>query len=289
MEKAGRPEKLTDELKREITRIRMTQKRWKAPAIQKELRLWLVQRIKEETTGRKVPLSNELMDVQVEDRLPGISSIQKYLKDTIPSQYKELPEDKPWTLESLKDKSIPPEALPAVLEVWLRTRTELTHFTVREALWVARIYPLFTIKIEKCETTYDIDNLKRVAKFYANEELLTEVAKTSFFEFGGTRGILNLYEEWKRTRFEPAVRSQLLLPPIVVGQYPKDKSLAQQLHRTAELQGEGLRDNRERFELEKKFLREGKEWPSDVAEQDKLVKEHRKELKQNRQQTGDSN
>jgi len=69
-----------------------------------------------------------------------------------------------------------------------------------------------------------------------------------------------------------------LLPPIVVGQYPKDKSLAQQLHRTAELQGEGLRDNRERFELEKKFLREGKEWPSDVAEQDKLVKEHRKEL-----------
>lgn len=269
----GRPRKV-EPLRMEITRIWKEHPNWKDKEIQVELRAYLIKRISNE---HKDWVQQKVL-MQANGYLPSVYSIGSFRRKELEPNQKRIDAsgiDESWSLAYLGD--IPPEALPAVLEVWLRTRKEISYFTIREAQWVSRLYPLFKLRIGQADIGYDIEKLRRVAKFYAQEELLTEVAGMSIFGFNGTEGILNLYEEWKGTKFEQAERSQLLLAPVVVGHYPKDRSLAQQLHRTAELQGDSLRQFRERHELAKEFLMAGKEWPNDPFEQYELVKQHRKQ------------
>lgn len=74
---------------------------------------------------------------------PGISAVQKELTkiranlDKRPPEVKEL--DKPFSLGTLVKYPIPPEALPTVLEAWAHYRKGTTNFTIREALWFARL------------------------------------------------------------------------------------------------------------------------------------------------------
>lgn len=268
----GRPPKV-EPLRMEITRIWKEHPGWTDKEIQGELRLRFIKEISNE---HKDWIRQQVL-MQVKERLPGTESIGRFRRQELELNQKKIDAsgiDQPWSLACLSD--IPSEALPAVLEVWFRTRKELLHFTIREAQWVSRLYPLCKLHIGEVDIGYDIEKLKRIAKFYAQEELLTEVSGMSFFGFNGTEGILNLYEEWKGRKFEQAERSQLLLAPIIVGRYPEDRSLAQQLHRTAELQGGSLREFRERNELAKEFILAGKEWPADPFEQYELLKQHRK-------------
>ena len=205
MDKVGRPAKLTDELKREISRIRLHHKKqWKAPDIRNELRFLLEEKQRKDVNEKGLNWEDALIRDEAERLLPGLSSIQKYLKNTKGNYDKEQEEDNPWSLSSLTNFPIPPEALPSVLEVWLRTRYEFLYFTIREAKWVSRLYPMLKD---------DIVGLKRVAGFYAQEELLNEVSGVSFYEFDGPKGVLNLYEEWKGTRFTQETRSRLLSRP----------------------------------------------------------------------------
>ena len=48
--------------------------------------------------------------------------------------------DAPWSVASLVKYPITPEALPAVLRVWATLRINKFGFTIREALWAARLY-----------------------------------------------------------------------------------------------------------------------------------------------------
>ncbi len=87
---------------------------------------------------------------------PGLSTVQKVLA-TVRKNMKETPldpQDKPWSMGTLNEYPIPPDAIPSVLKVW-KFREEQTYkfnfegvevpeydrksLTIRQAKWVGRL------------------------------------------------------------------------------------------------------------------------------------------------------
>lgn len=271
MGNVGRPDKLTDDLKQEVTRYKIRHEKCKSPEMREMLRFFLKNRIKKEIAESNSIWPEEKINDIVKKQLPGLSSIQKYLKEIKPNLKKEFPEDRPWTVASLKDNAIPPEALPHVLEAWFYTRSQGDYFSIHEAQWVSRLYPLFKD---------DVSKLTAAAFFYAEEERLTQISNVSFYGFDETKGVLNLYEKWKGIHFEQAESTNLLTDPIIIG--PKGLSHAQLRYSNAGVKGRGLRHLRERHDLEQEYLQAGKPWPEDTYEQYKLVEQNKKDSKQKR-------
>jgi hypothetical protein len=76
---------------------------------------------------------------------PSVSSVSKLLKecsDRYEEQSSELKElDKPWRVLDIVEHAIPPEMLPTVLKAWgLKSVVEDAPITIREVLWIARLY-----------------------------------------------------------------------------------------------------------------------------------------------------
>ncbi len=49
-------------------------------------------------------------------------------------------EDRPWTVSSLVDYEISPEALPVVMKAWARALELDKHLSIRQVKWIARLY-----------------------------------------------------------------------------------------------------------------------------------------------------
>lgn len=228
MNTRGRPEKLTDELKSEMTRIKVSHKKsLTVSEIQNELRLFLEKKVRKE---KDKTWNDALIHQQVEELLPGTSRIQKYNKFLTENFNEARPEDEQWSLAT--PVSFHPEVLDSILEVWLRTRDAQSHFTIREAKWVSRLHALFK---------EDADKLWDVARLFAQEELLNEISGVSFHEFEGQKGVLTLYEKWKGD-FTSDQSDHLLRET----KPPKGRTQAQQIERISELQGKALVDFRKR-------------------------------------------
>ncbi len=113
---------------------------------------------------------------------PSLSAVQKVLalvrKNA--SKLPEDPEDKPWSMATLDRPDIPPippEALPAVLNVWkLRIDSEEWNFSfsIREAKWAARLSALMPDLIP------DIETLSTRASQYARTEILYQLIGRPF-------------------------------------------------------------------------------------------------------------
>lgn len=98
--------------------------------------------------------------------MPEDETIQKYI---VEARKKQGPEDAPWSLATLNDYHIPPEALPAVLRVWKMHLTERLDFTIRQAKWVARLQGLII----------DITDLSYWATTYAFREYYYDILHKS--------------------------------------------------------------------------------------------------------------
>lgn len=73
-------------------------------------------------------------------RGPGLSAVQKQLaKIRRQDKLEPDPQDQPWSMATLGDHPIPPEALPAVLRVFRLQNDYGFDFTIRHAKWVARL------------------------------------------------------------------------------------------------------------------------------------------------------
>lgn len=171
----GRPEKLTDDLKRWITKRQggHKKKKLKAPIIHNDMRCYIEAQVRDDVKKRGLDWSEDLILSEVEERLPGVSAIQKYLQELNPRLDKPLPKDYPWHLGTLDDYPLPVEAIPHILKVqtWLEqhdggfplstsfdwgvevTATEqgekIFHvhetvarglLTIRQAQWISRLY-----------------------------------------------------------------------------------------------------------------------------------------------------
>ena len=187
----GRPEKLTDELKQWITTHQVGQKKKpKAPAIQENLRLVIENQIREEGAQSGVSWPEKQIPFEIENRLPGISSIQKYLSE-LKERDKPSPLDKPWYLGLMAERdeqghikhpkySISAGALQYVLllKLWVSNNNK-PPLTIRQALWASRLYAgikKHPVKVKEKE----LESLWCFAGGYAWYEGICQASGTKF-------------------------------------------------------------------------------------------------------------
>ena len=81
MNKRGRPEKLNEGIKNQIFMLQNgREKKLKAPAIRDELRKIIETQMRKEIEDGNLNLADSQIYSEVEERLPGSSAIQKYVK-----------------------------------------------------------------------------------------------------------------------------------------------------------------------------------------------------------------
>lgn len=156
---------ITDKVEALIGRICREHPKWKAAMVRNEVSHIL------RKENSKLPPS-----------WPSLSTVQKVLalirKNA--SKLPEDPQDRPWSMATLDRPDIPPippEALPAVLNVWkLRIDSEEWNFSfsIREAKWAARLSTLIT----------DTEKLSTKASQYARTEILYQLIGRSFDSSG---------------------------------------------------------------------------------------------------------
>lgn len=139
--------KLTDEVERLIARVCMEHPEWLAKP----------QKIQQEVI-RQLPYR---LKVWGGPNWPGKSVIQDRLKKIRPKFENRPPEveqlDAPWSLGYLAKYDMSPDALPIVMRIYRgRLRQEEQHFTIREALWIARLHKIIDdpIVLERFASAY---------------------------------------------------------------------------------------------------------------------------------------
>ncbi len=189
----GRPRLLSDVLKRAIE-IRYNNKpQWSAKKILDNIRRKLFDYYKLNHPN----WTDEKINAQI--KLPGINSIQRYIREELkPNESKPQYLDQPWSLGLMAEKKleyrIPPEAVPYVLVVqsWAENypddvfKKPHAPLTIRQALWVARLYGTITPKaMEKAQKNvrmrYSIGHyLYQWSEAYATRERICKMTRTPF-------------------------------------------------------------------------------------------------------------
>jgi len=145
---------MTPEIEAQIAKLYKDHPKWKAP----EIRNFMERQLRE--TNPKLPKG-----------WPGLSVVQKTLATVRKNIQAINPEDRPWSIGTLDDYPIPPEALPKVLEAYKDHTTKGIDLTIREAKWVVRL----------SATQYSIPGLPFII---ARTELLYElIGKSPHFEY----------------------------------------------------------------------------------------------------------
>jgi hypothetical protein len=104
---------------------------------------------------------------------PSLSSIQKELAIIRRKMNEPSPEDMPWTLDTLRDKPLPAEALSKVLQIWLTNQESPSYpvLTIREARWIAQLSSMTEDE--------DTELLRMMAEICAEWELIGELTNTA--------------------------------------------------------------------------------------------------------------
>jgi len=151
--------KITTEIIKKIAGVYMDNPSWPAKTIQREVHAQL----RKDKPG-------------IPPGWPGLSTIQKILTITRTIDAKRRPESKrldiPWTMDTLVEYEISPEALPTVLKMAVHFRQkegEGRRMTIREARWAARLSSL-----------KDLRKLHYYVKDYAKEEKVVELTGTDY-------------------------------------------------------------------------------------------------------------
>lgn len=162
---------LSPETKEIIARVYLQNPKQKAPAVR--LKVW-------QATHKENPA--------LPKNWPSLSSIQKELAIIRHKLNEPGPEDEPWTLDTLRDNPIPPEALPKVFQIWLHMEENpfSPALTIREARWIAQLSSM----------TEDIELLRLMAQVYAEQELIGELTNTP--QLSSPTTILYIYSRLTR-------------------------------------------------------------------------------------------
>ncbi len=149
-----------------------TDKVGRGPNIPDDWKRYIMQEAIVQSHKPRMLLADEILEQMrqsrdIKDRLPEKESIAKLISKV--RNHLESPLDEPWSLSSLVDYEIPPEALPAVMSAY-KKRLKDNQLTIREALWIGRLYSV----IEPKDLVYDW------ASIYAVEEMINELSGKSF-------------------------------------------------------------------------------------------------------------
>jgi len=113
---------ITPEIEAQIAKVYRDHPKWKAPEIRNFMEMQL------RKSNPSLPKG-----------WPGLSIVQKTLATVRKNVRAINPQDSPWSISTLDDYPIPPEALPKVLEAYKDHITKGIELTIREAKWVARL------------------------------------------------------------------------------------------------------------------------------------------------------
>lgn len=109
------------------------------------------------------------------ERAPEVGTIEKRVQKY--SKRDNYDEDKPWSLTSLKEHQIPPEAISTILKLWVWMMDEEgLIMSVREAKWAARFYAAINEGASNVENPLRM--LSLYARAYATTEMITEILDT---------------------------------------------------------------------------------------------------------------
>lgn len=203
----GRPEILTIDVREFIFRIKSINPAMKAKDVIAEVKEYLIDSY---PTPNGNWTRNEIEKL-VEDEMLSESAIIKYL-----TKIKKPELDRPWRLGLMAERdgnghikhpeySIPSEATPYILLVqdwlekhpdWLNNPPPQEPLTIRQALWVARLYGLIDeSRLKKSKLLPSIARFLFIwAEAYAMREAICELAGTSFDTTTLDKGLYELGE-----------------------------------------------------------------------------------------------
>lgn len=100
----------------------------------------------------------------------------------------DLPQDKPWNLNALRDDPLPPEALPKLFRIWLEKQGNPLSppLSIREARWIAQLSGM----------TDDIELLRIMAEMCAEWDLIGDL--TGSAQLSSPTTILYIYSRLTR-------------------------------------------------------------------------------------------
>ena len=149
-----------------------TEKVGRGPHIPDEWKKHIMHQALTEVNTPRMLLADEILEQMRQsggargDKLPDRESIAKLISR---ARNHDDPQDKPWSMATIDQYPIPPEALPAVLRVWKSRLEKDTGFIIREAKWVSRLSAL--------QQEQDIEKLSFTANRYALVEKVSELQK----------------------------------------------------------------------------------------------------------------
>ena len=165
--------RINNEIVCRITRIHVKQPNWSAKEVQREIQANL--------RGQ---------NPKVEQGWPGLSAIQKVLTVLRKIDTEKAPEvrglDSPWSVITLAEYAIPPEALPTVLKMAVHFRKEAglgRRMTIREARWAAWLSSIMNLlelfhtiqEYAEEEKAMEISGLRDEFTFRIDDELYGEL------------------------------------------------------------------------------------------------------------------
>ena len=121
-----------------------TDRKVRGPNIPDDWRRYIMEQALRESYKPRMLLADQILKQMQESRdvrnnLPETESIAKLISRA--RNHPKSPLDEPWSLGCLAEYDIPPDALPIVMLIYEnRLAEEEQHFTIREALWIARLY-----------------------------------------------------------------------------------------------------------------------------------------------------
>ena len=108
------------------------------------------------------------------ERIPAPATLVKWIQ-----KYGKISsdEDKAWTVASLGEYPIPPEALSTILQLWIwMLDEEGMVMSIREAKWAARFYAAVNAGAKNVENP--LRSLSYFARAYATTEMIAEMTKS---------------------------------------------------------------------------------------------------------------
>lgn len=164
----------------------------KGPVITPEIETLITSVYRKHPEWKAPRIRNEVESILFEKKLgfprgwPGLSAVQKVLATVRKNIEKPSPEDKPWSMGTLGDFPIPPQAMSAVLNVFKLRLARGEPFSIRDAKWVSRfssaIVPIWKHTAMSGGCIEDVKMLSWFARLYAGTEADAEIAGYSTFD-----------------------------------------------------------------------------------------------------------
>ena len=129
--------------------------------------------LKDKRPRRVVAIDLQRQIKVIEEPIPEVETLERLISSMRNQTLDE--QDNSWHVNTIVRYPMPYEALPTVLKVWADAVEGDRSFTIREALWVARLYHAF----KDAGLSDDLELLNEVATHYAMREKAVSLTEKS--------------------------------------------------------------------------------------------------------------